>query len=125
MSLKFYLWIISICTVLCWAAWLSVVFYINPLSTGFLGLLFFYLSLLFALIGTLSLVGFSVRIIFKTTDLWHRLLNTSSRQAIILSIMIILALIIQSFRFLFWWNLLFLVIMALLVEVFLVSYRRK
>ncbi len=125
MSLKFYLIVIGICTFLCWGAWLSVLFFINPINTGLPGILFFYVSLLFALIGTFSLLGFLLRITFSKTDLWHRLLNVSSRQAVIISMMIIIALIMQSFRFLFWWNTIFLVILAFLTELFFVSYRRK
>ena len=125
MSIRNYIIIIAACTGVCWLAWLMVLFFINPEMAGLVGVFAFYVSLFFAFVGTFSLLGFFVRNLFKREEIVMRLLNVSSRQAIILSLVIIASLIMQSYQYLFWWNLLILVVIAVLVELFIVSYRRK
>ena len=100
MSLQRYLIILGLATLLCWVALFAVVFLINPSSAGWLGFIFFYLSLGFALIGTFSLVGYLVRMLKSDDEMPHKIVSIASRQSLLFSCLIILALVLQSKRFL-------------------------
>ena len=125
MSLYKYLIILSICTGLCWLAWFFVLFFVNPFQAGFLALIFFYVSLTFALIGTFSILGFLFRWrILKTDELAYKGVNIASRQSVLFTLLIIAALILQSQRYLTWWILLILIVFAGLIELFFISYKK-
>ena len=125
MTLKTYLTTISICTGICWIVFLTVLGTVNPLETKIWGLLIFYITLLIALIGSFSLIGFVIRCVFNKQEIWYKTLNIASRQALILSVLVIVALIFQSFRYLYWWNLIILVIIAFFVELFVLAQKRS
>lgn len=125
MSLMRYLIILGLATLLCWAALFAVVFLINPSSAGWLAFIFFYLSLGFALVGTFSLLGYLIRMMRSKDEIPHTLVSIASRQSLLFTGLILLALILQSQRFLTWWNLLVLVAVAGLVELFFISYKKN
>ncbi|PIR94010.1 hypothetical protein COT97_03530 [Candidatus Falkowbacteria bacterium CG10_big_fil_rev_8_21_14_0_10_39_11] len=112
------------CTGLSWVAWFFVLFMISPETTAFLGFVLFYLSLLIALFGTFSLLGFSVRFVWQKNGLWYKQLNLASRQAILLSVLVILTLIFQSFDVLWWWTMLLLLMIAVFVELYFITHKR-
>ncbi|OGF31510.1 hypothetical protein A2533_04025 [Candidatus Falkowbacteria bacterium RIFOXYD2_FULL_35_9] len=123
MSLKNYLILIAICAGISWVAWFLVLFSVEADQSGFLGFVFFYTSLFFALLGTFSILGYYIRSIWRKTDLWYKQLNVSSRQALILSLLVVSALILQSQRYLQFWNLLILITLAVFFEALFLSYR--
>jgi hypothetical protein len=96
----------------------------NPMQAGFLAILLFYLSLCFSLIGSFALVGFLFRWLVAKDDLAYKHVNIASRQAVLFTGLIILTLFLQSQRYLTWWNLLILVVVAGLVELFFISYKK-
>lgn len=124
MSLKTYLILIGICTIVCWVSFGLVLYYINPLTAKWLGFLFFYGSLFLALTGTFSLLGFAARFIFKRDQTLYKQINIASRQAIMLSILVLSVLALQSQNYLFWWNILLLIIIFSLIELFFITYRK-
>ena len=124
MSLVRYLIILGLATLLCWAALFAVVFLISPNSAGWLAFIFFYLSLGFALIGTFAFMGYLLRWMRHIEELPHKLVSIASRQSVLFTVLIILTLAMQSQRFLTWWNLLILVAVAGLVELFFISYKK-
>jgi len=124
MSLKNYLIIIAICSGLSWLAWLIVLITMNPFTTPWLSLGLFYISLFIAVLGTASLIGFGVRYYSQKEELWYKQLNKASRQGAIVSVLIVLAVVMQSYRFLSWWNILILAILAALAELLISSYKR-
>ncbi len=124
MSLVRYLIILGLATLLCWAAVFAVVFLINPHSAGWLAFIFFYLSLGFSLIGTFAFLGYLFRWVRNTDEMPHKLVSVASRQSLLFTVLVILALALQSQRFLTWWNLLILIAVAGLMELFFVSYKK-
>lgn len=124
MSLFKYLIILGLSTLLCWAALCAVVFLINPATAGWLAFIFFYLSLGFALIGTFSILGFIFRSFRKKEEIPNKLVSVASRQSILFTGLILIALMFQSQRFLTWWNLLILIALAGLIEMFFISYKK-
>ncbi len=124
MTLRKYLIFLFVCTGFCWLTWFFVIRYTNPETTGWLGFAFFYLSLFVSLVGTFSIFGFLVRTMFKREEVIYKKIDVSSRQSIILSLLIIISLILQSQRLMTWWNFVILVAAISLVEIFFISYRK-
>lgn len=91
-------------TLLSWFAWGVVVFYTNPESLSILGFLIFYLALFFSLIGTFALIGLELRIHFSYNEILFKHIAPSFRQAVLLSLIIVVTLFLQSQQLLNWWD---------------------
>ncbi|HEX3099835.1 MAG TPA: hypothetical protein VHQ41_02580 [Patescibacteria group bacterium] len=115
-----YLIPISIGTLLCLAALLSVVWSVDPFTSGILGHFFFYLTLFLTLCGAITIGGITIRKKFYP-GMYTEQLRTSTRQAILLSILILALLILQVYGLLFWWVGLTLILFIITVEIFLNS----
>jgi len=124
MSIKQYLILMTSCTLLCWAGWLLVLFFINPDTTSLMGFLMFYLSLFFALTGTLALLSYLFRLIFTRINTKVEKVQISFRQAIFWSIVIVISLLLQSSRLLNWLNTLFLVSLVTFIEFLFISLKK-
>lgn len=124
MSLKYYLILIGVSTTICWLGFLFILFFINPVITGWLSFVLFYLSLFLSLVGSFSLIGFTLRFLFKKHDIVYKQMNIASRQSILLAFLVIIVLLLQSQRFLYWWSLMILVIIFSLLELFFISYKK-
>lgn len=125
MTLKQYLILMSICTGVFFIAWFLVLFFINPQESGFIGILLFYLCLFFFLMGLFSVIGFVFRYRKQQYDRVYNHIELASRQSVLFSFLIIVALFFQRKGWLGWLNLLGLVIVFTLVELFLLSYNKK
>lgn len=121
MTLRSYLIGMLISTIFCWAAFLLLIIYVDPEQASFIGFLSFYVSLFFALIGTFTLVGFYLRVWFSKNEVLFAHVTPSFRQAILLSIILIVSLILQSFRLLTWWDGALLVGSVVLLEFYFMS----
>ena len=124
MTIKRYLWLMLAITMLCWAGWLLVLFFINPDTTSLMGFLMFYLSLFFALTGTLALLSYLFRLIFTRINTKVEKVQISFRQAIFWSIVIVISLLLQSSRLLNWLNTLFLVSLVTFIEFLFISLKK-
>ena len=100
----------TVITLVCWIAWLIVLFYLDPEQTGLMGFLFFYVSLFFALIGTFSLLGFFARVWFSKEQVIFRHLGIATRQSLWFSMLLVGTLLLQGSGFIRWWNVLLLII---------------
>ncbi len=97
MNLRQYLATMIFSTILCWAAWIFVIINIDPFETGTIGFVFFYISLLFALIGTISLVVFGIYRLFGGQEMpLFRHVRMSFRTAVVLSVLALVGLYLQS-----------------------------
>ncbi len=115
-----YLVPISIGTLLSVAAFLSVLWFVDPFTSGLLQHIFFYLTLFLASAGLMTLVGIQLRK-KVAPGMFTEQLRTSFRQGILLSLMVIGLLILQVSGLLFWWVGLTLVLFIITVEIFLNS----
>lgn len=105
MTLRQYLTIMIVATLLCWVSWIFVLMNVDPFTSGLLGFLFFYVSLFFLLVGTLSLLIFGLYHLFSHSSLpLFRYVQYSFRDAVVLSVFILALLWLQSQRLLQWWN---------------------
>jgi len=125
MTLKSYLILMTISTFFCWLAWGMVLFFIDPTQAGFIGLLFFYLSLFLALTGTISLISFFLRTLILKNEIVFRHVIISFRQAVFFSMVIVGSLFLESKDLFTWWNITFLVLFLTVLEFFFISQRRR
>ncbi len=97
MNLKQYLGTMIFSTLLCWVAWAFVIMNVDPFQTGTMGFVFFYVSLLFALVGTFSLMVFGIYRLFGSSDIpLFRHVRMSFRTACVLSVLALAGLYLQS-----------------------------
>mgnify|MGYP001576991298 CR=1 FL=1 len=113
-----YLIPISIGTLLCLAALVSILWFVDPFTSGITAHFFFYLTLFLTLTGLITLGGIVARKKFSP-GMFTEQLRASFRQAILLSLLIIGLLILQVFSLLFWWVGLTLILFIITVEIFL------
>ena len=97
MTLRQYLTIMILSTLLCWTAWLFVLVRVDPTQTSAIGLVFFYISFFLSLVGTASLFLFSVyRAMFRDYFPMFRYVQKSFRDAFGIAVVIVAALILQA-----------------------------
>lgn len=121
MTLRSYLLGMFLSTIVCWLAFGLILYYVNPYNSGAIGLIAFYVSLFFASIGTLTLIGFYLRVWFSKNEILFAHVNPSFRQAILLSIILVGSLFLQAFKLLTWWDGSLFVISIVLVEFYFIS----
>ncbi|MFA4873331.1 MAG: hypothetical protein WC659_05345 [Patescibacteria group bacterium] len=121
MSLSRYVLVMIFATLVAWGAFLLVLFNVDPYDGGVIGRALFLGSLFFALFGTLSIVGFLARARWrKGVPLYWHVLN-AFRQALLISFICVVSLMLQSGRLLTWWNSLLLLLAATLLEIFFLT----
>lgn len=121
MSLKRYLLLMAISTIFCWLAWITVLFYINPESAGTTGLLCFYFSLFFALLGTISLLSVALRLVLKKDEAPFKQVGISLRQSLWFSILITMSLALLGEDLFTWWSIGILIAALLILEAFFLT----
>jgi len=105
MTLKQYITIMIIASILCWVAWGFVIINIDPFQDTGIGFIFFYISLFFSLLGTISVFAFFVRKLFsREAQPMFRYVKRSFSDSFFISIALILLLFLQSKGYLNWWN---------------------
>lgn len=125
MTLRQYLFFMSLGTGLCWLAWIFIILNIDPKQAGLAGFALFYLSLFLSLLGSISIAGFWIRKkIFRNDDIVFRHVKKTFRQGIMLALAIILALGLQQADKLCWWVPIVLIILIYLLEVLVFANRR-
>ncbi len=108
-------------TIICWGCFAVVLFRIDPSDGGVIGLGLFFIALFFALWGSISLLGFFIRLLFKRNTVPFRHIGISLRQALWFAILICLTLFLVSQSLLIWWMALFLVAGLTILEGFFLA----
>ena len=105
MTLRSYLISMIAGTLAAWAGVGMILGLTDPTDARAVVLFIFYAALFLALTGTLSLIGFGLRIwLLKQHYFVSRQVLVAFRQAMLLSLLLITALILQSKGILTWWN---------------------
>lgn len=125
MKLRTLLGIILISTIAAWAVWFFVLSFVNPFTSGFIGLVFFYWSLSIAIIGTVLLLGMYVRIMWKRRRIQEHAFFDSLRQGIMAAATVFLLLVFMSQGLLTWWNFLVLLVGLSFLELFFAVSQKK
>ncbi len=126
MTIRQYLYLMLIGTALCWSALALIVTMIDPTSSQMPVFVMFYVSALFALTGSFSIIGFMSRvIILNKRRQVSRQVAVSFRQAVMLAVIIVIGLYLQSKTMLTWWNGLLIVSALTMLESFFISIAVK
>lgn len=125
MTLTKYLIYMALGTALSWGGWLVVINKMNPMEAGVPGFVFFYLTLLFALTGSLSIFGFLVRKFLVKGELAFRQVAVSFRQAILFSALVAGSLFLQSQKLLTWWNVILFILLLTVLEFLFISFKKQ
>jgi len=125
MTLRIYLIIMSITTLLCWTAFAFITWTINPEITNWVGFLLFYLSLFLALTGSAAIIGFLIRFIGLKYELVFHSVKAAFRQSFLFAFLIIAILFLLSQDLFTWINLGLLIIGLSVLEFFLISYSSR
>lgn len=104
-------------TILSLAAFLSVLWFIDPFSGGVSAHFFFYLTLFLTTVGAFTLLGILLRKKFSPAILSEQL-ALSLRQAVLLALLLSGFLILRVNHLLFWWVGVILILFIITVEVF-------
>lgn len=124
MTLKQYIIIMVLATLMCFAAWGIVLFNIDPERDSTIGQVFFYITLFFSLLGTISLMNFGLyRLVTKSDYPLFRLVQKSFRNGVIGATLLIVMLFLQALNILNLWTGLMLLILVLSISFFKLSTR--
>lgn len=96
MTLKSYLFAMTLGTILCLVSFGFVLYYINPVESGVVGLILFYSSLFFGLVGFLSLIGFFIRRRLSNNEVLYANIGIAFRQGVLLSLIVTINLGLQQ-----------------------------
>jgi len=105
-------------------AWAMVLFNVDPSRDSQLGLIFFYITLFFSLLGLISLINFGLyRLVTKSDYPLFRLVQKSFRNGVIGSSLILTMLFLQVLNILNIWTGVMLLILFLSISFFKLSTR--
>ena len=111
MTLKQYLCIMCIATALCWVSWVFVLINVDPFIDTGAGLLFFYVTLLFSLVGTMSLIGFGiVQVFLRNKYPMYRAVKKTFNFGFVSAIILLSIVFLQGQGLLELWNIVLLLI---------------
>lgn len=125
MTLKKYLLVMTALTAVCWGIFFFVAGLVDPTATNWLGFLLFYLAFFASLSGTIALIGFLFRFVVIKKELAFNSVKVAFRQSFLFSLFIILLLITKAANLFSWINLILLVIIFSILELFLISYKKS
>lgn len=123
MSVRTELWGLAISGTLCWVGFVLTVVNANP-STGQASLISFYLSLFIGLLTLVTLAGYFLRRYRLQNEIKYRLMRESFRQGFLIAALVVSCLLLQAARLLSWWDIILLLTVGLLTELYLRSYAR-
>jgi hypothetical protein len=125
MTLRQYLFLMSLGTLICTVAWLFVIFNIDPNNTDTVSFVFFYASLFLSILGIISVVSLWIKVKFlKSEEVVFRHVKRTFRQGAVSASLVVLLLLLQQYQFLTWWNLIILVVLGILIEAIIFSNRK-
>ena len=97
MSLRGFLFGIGFLTVISLVSLTYILTNIDPYNTTILSFILFYLSFFIAAAGLFILIGFYLRKLIVKNKAIHRLLRTSFRQGILISLILTILLLLWNF----------------------------
>lgn len=125
MTLKQYLLLMAAGTIMCWVAWLFILFNISPEQAGLVGFLFFYISLFLGTVGIFSVTGLVLKKQKSDKDeMIFRQVKRTFKQGILFGAFVILSLLLLQFNLLFWWNAVLLALLYIVLEGAIVTGRK-
>lgn len=125
MTLRQYLILMAMGTIMCWIAWFFILLNIAPEQAGIVGFLFFYVSLFLGVVGLFSVTGLLLKKqSSQKDDIIFRQVKRTFKQGILFGSFIILSLLLLQFDLLFWWNAILLALLYIVLEGAIISGRK-
>ena len=121
MTLRAYIWGIRVLTLASLFALGAVVVYINPNSSSWIGITFFYLAAFFSAGGIFNLSLLFLRRKILGDELAADSIGLSFRQGILLAILVLAILFLQGLGILVWWDALLVMAGVFIIELFFLS----
>lgn len=121
MSPRFYVSIIFLSTLVFWYSWFMVLALINPSEAGVLGLAFFFVNLFFASTGSILIFSYLIHAKIFGNRSAYKSIQTSTRQAILFSVLITVSLWLQGQDLLTWQNIIIFIAILTLIEFLFIS----
>ena len=119
MTFRMYIALMSLATLFAWVAWGVILWNTNPFEAGITGFVMFYVTLFISLVGTLTLLGVSYRVLLRNRrDVISREVRISFRHAVVLSLLGVVALALSAQGMLRWWMVLLLILAGSGLEYF-------
>jgi len=122
MTLRAYLSIMAIATLICWGVFVFILRTVDPTTTNWLGFTLFYLSLFLSLSGTAAIIGFLIRFVELKRELVPFSVKTAFRQSFLFAFSILAILFLSAHNWFTWLNLFLLVVGLSLLEFFLINH---
>jgi Na+/melibiose symporter-like transporter len=116
-----YLSIIASAGAVSWIAWIMVINKLDPFESTGLALGLFYISLLFALTCTFSVVGFYFRVWLNKNEIYYSHINIAFRQGFLLTLIALGCLTFQLLGVLTWWSGLLFIACVTMVEFYFMA----
>jgi hypothetical protein len=124
MSLKKYLSLMSVITIITWGVFVFIVLNIDPEVSNWLGFLLFYFSLFIPLSGSLTIIGFLIRKRFSKKIMNTYLIKTSFRQSFLFSFLVVSILFMLAESLFSWLNIAILIIALSIIEYVLINEKK-
>ncbi len=113
-------------TLLAWLTFFIVLNNFDPQEANTLVFFFFYFTLFLSVFGSLLSLLFQIRFWKNKKRKRERIIILESlQQAILISLVFIIALILQASRILTWWNTILLIIVATMFEFVILTFKTK
>lgn len=117
MSTRWYALFMLLGTIICWVALALVIRSTDPTTAPWFIFFFFYASLLLALLGTFTLLGFLWRIWqHREAVVLLRHVRKTFRQGILFAALVTGALYLRAHSWLTWWSILVLLFALVVIE---------
>lgn len=125
MTLRQYLVLMSLGTLMCYSAFGFIVWTTDPSEAGFVEFLFFYVSLFLAVLGTFSVIGFVVKQKFiHNEEIIFRHVKRTFRQGAFVAFLVVLILFLRQLDYLNWWLTVLLGLLFLFLEGLIFTNRK-
>ncbi len=125
MTLRSYLMVMTIGTLIFWLALGLFIINIDPHATNWMGIALFYLILMFAITGTGAIIGFIIRFFALKQELVTQSVIIAYRQAMLAAVLVSSVLFLFSQDLFSWLNVLLLLFALSGLEFFLLSYQSE
>lgn len=101
-----FLWLMGATTLVAVGGWLYVLLRVDPIETGWMGLLLFYITLYSACIGIFAIIGMLYRVrLLGRNDVLSREVKIAMRHALMFATVSVISLALSAKNLLTWWNL--------------------
>lgn len=125
MTVRKYLWLLALITIVSWVLWFLVITYIDPETGSSVALILFYITLFLSLMGTFTIAGYLLRLITSQHEITRERLNIALRQGVLFSLLVNISLYLKAHDKLGFVTIIITILILSLIEFFFLSMSNK